>query len=57
MPSFRDIAGTIIFLLGLLEEINVATRNILAVSVKNNLHWLDIGCGAEPFTLSFDYAH
>jgi hypothetical protein len=34
MPSFRDIEGTILSPLGLLdEEMNVATRNILVVSV------------------------
>ncbi len=57
MPSFRDIAGTILSPLGLLDkEMNVATRNILAVSVKNNSHWLDIGCGLKSFAPSFDHA-
>ena len=36
---------------------NAVTRNILAASVKDNTHWLDVGCGLKPFASSFDHAH
>ena len=33
------------------------TRNILKSSVKNNSHWLDLGCGLKPFAPSFNHAY
>jgi len=36
---------------------NAATRDILAASVKDNTHWLDVGCGLRPFASSFSHAY
>jgi SAM-dependent methyltransferase len=57
MSSFRDIVRMVLSPIWLLDtEMNAATRNILAVSVKESSHWLDIGCGLKPFASSFDHA-
>ncbi len=39
------------------NEMNAATRDILAACVKDNTHWLDVGCGLKPFASSFNHAH
>ena len=58
MQRVRKIIRTALSPVWLLDkEIDAATRNILAASVKNNSHWLDVGCGLKPFASSFSHAH
>lgn len=58
MQRIREIIGNTLSPVWLLDkEMDAATRNILAVSVKDNSHWLDVGCGLKPFASSFDHAH
>jgi len=58
MESFINIFRTVLSPVWILDnEMNAATRDILAASVKDNSHWLDVGCGLKPFVSSFDHAH
>jgi SAM-dependent methyltransferase len=58
MQRFRKIIKTAFSPVWLLDnEMNAATREILAASVKDNTHWLDLGCGLKPFASSFNHAH
>ena len=53
MPSFRNSFSTVLSPVWLLDnEMNAVTRDILAASVKDNTHWLDVGCGLKPFASS-----
>ena len=53
MPSFRNIIRTVLSPIWLLEnELNAATGDILAACVKDNSHWLDVGCWLKPFASS-----
>ena len=58
MPSFRNSFSTVLSPVWLLDnEMNAVTRDILAASVKDNTHWLDVGCGLKPFSSSFHHTH
>jgi ubiquinone/menaquinone biosynthesis C-methylase UbiE len=58
MHRFREIIRTALSPVRLLDnEMNAGTREILAASVKDNTHWLDLGCGLKPFASSFNHAH
>lgn len=39
------------------KKMDAETRNILSACVKDNSHWLDVGCGLKPFVSGFDHAH
>ncbi len=55
---FSDIARALLSPIWLLDNgMNAATRDILAACVKDNTHWLDLGCGLKPFASSFNHAH
>lgn len=58
MQRFREIIRTALSPVWLLDdEINAATTDTLAASVKNNTHWLLVGCGLKQFASSFNHAH